>query len=353
MKNVDAKKLKRFCEDVLVFYGMSAENAAIMADALVTTDKWGVYTHGTKNLFGYTEKVLAGGVSFSAESEVCVRFPSLAVIDGKNAMGYLPAVKAMDMACDMAEETGIAIVLVKNSSHFGAAGYYSNRAAMRGLVGCTMTNVDKKMTVPGAKGIVMGHNPIALSAPANCIPSVILDISSSNVASLKVLKAKAAGTLIPETWISDKDGLPTNDPSKYPEEGALLPFGNHKGYGIAMFVEILTSIMLGQPASTRDEVYSWCFDLDKPNNVCHTFAAVDPSKLGSIEDFKDRVDAFIQDLKNAPKAKNSQSITVPGENMWKRYAASEKEGIPLPEDVMAELEKASEKTGLKLDIYVE
>ena len=353
MKTVDEQKLRRFCEAALTCCGMSEANAGIMTDVLVTTDKWGVYTHGTKNLDGYVLKAQAGGVSFALEPEVTAVFPSMALIDGRNTMGYLPAVKAMDLACDLAKESGIAIAFVKNSSHFGAAGYYANRAAMRGMIGLSMTNVDKKMTIPGAKGIVMGHNPLALSAPATLIPSVILDISSSNVASLKVLKAKAAGSLIPENWISDKDGLPTNDPSKYPDEGALLPFGNHKGYGIAMFVEILTSIILGCPVSTGNEVNSWCFDLDKPNNVSHCFAAVDPSKLGSLDAFKARVDSFIEDLHNAPKAKDSQSITVPGENMWKRYARAEEQGIPLPEDVIGELEKLSQRTGIGLDIYRE
>lgn len=353
MRTVDEHKLRRFCDCALTASGMSEQNAEIMSDVLVTTDKWGVYTHGTKNLDGYVLKAQAGGVSFSLEPEVTAVFPSMAVIDGHNTMGYLSAVKAMDLACDLAKETGIAIVLVKNSSHFGATGYYSNRAAMRGMIGLSMTNVDKKMTIPGAKGIVMGHNPLALSAPATLIPSIILDISSSNVASLKVLKAKAAGSLIPETWISDKDGVPTNDPSKYPEEGALLPFGNHKGYGIAIFVEILTSVMLAQPLSTGNDVNSWCFDLDKPNNVCHCFVAVDPGKLGPLDEFKARVDRFIEDLHSAPKAKDSQSITVPGENMWKRFYKAEKQGIPLPEDVIAELEKLAARSGLKLDIFKE
>lgn len=353
MRFADEKKLKDFCSEALSTYGLSANDAAIMSDVLVTTDKWGIFTHGTKNLYGYIQKCIAGGVAFDRESETVVSAPSLAVVDGRNTMGFATSVKAMHMACGMAEKNGIGMVLVKNSTHFGAAGYYSNLASARGMIGCTMSNVDKKMTIPGAKGIVMGHNPFALSAPATVIPSLILDISSSNVASLRVLKAKAAGTLIPETWISDKDGLPTNDPSKYPDEGALLPFGNHKGYGIAMFVEILTSIMLGQPDSTDDRVRSWCFELDKPNGVCHTFIAVDPRMVGIEEPLEKRVDRFIKELHNAPKAQDSQGVTVPGENMWKRFAAAEKQGIPLPEDVIAELTRLAELTGKELAIYRE
>ena len=353
MKRILDKDLYSFCKRALVLKGMDEEDAAVTARILVTTDKWGISTHGTKNLFGYIQKKEAGGVSFSAKPVIVLDLPSMTVVDGNNAMGYISSEKAMRIACDKAKKTGIAISLVKNSCHFGAAGYYSNIAAQEGLIGCTMSNVDKKMTIPGAKGMVMGHNPFSLSAPATVIPSIILDISSSNVASLKVLRAKAEGSLIPYGWISDVNGLPTNDPSKYPDEGALLPFGNHKGYGIAMFVEMLTSVILSQPDSTSEDVHSWCFDLDKPNNVCHAFIAVNPNVVGGENAFPIRVDQFIEELHNAPKADDSEGIFVPGEGMWKRFSQAEENGIPIANDVEEELCKVAEITGLELKFLME
>ncbi len=350
-KYVDEIKLSDFCIKSLVSNGMSIEHANVMTKVLVTADKWGLYTHGTKNLNGYVEKKVAKGVSFTSIPEIEYSFPSLTVFEGKNTMGYISSTLAMNTACEKAKYAGIAISFVKNSCHNGAIGYYANIAASKGMIGFAASNVDKKMTIPGAKGMVIGHNPFALSAPASIIPSIILDISSSNVASLKVLKAKYAGSLIPDNWISDKNGNVTTDPSKYPDEGALLPFGNHKGYGVAVFIEILTSIILGKEPSTNSQVRSWCFDLNNPNNVCHVFIAINPQLISSYDSFIKNVDNFIRDLHDAPKADGVDRITVPGEKMWERYYSAEKIGIPLPDDVIAELDKLAMKNKVSLDIY--
>lgn len=346
---INDKELADFCRKALVSLNMQDKDAVVMSNLLVEADKWGLYTHGTKNLYGYICKAEANGVSFSEEATIEKTLPSAIVINGNNTMGYISGAMAMDKAVEMAKESGIGLALVKNSCHFGATGCYSNIAAENGMIGFAASNVDKKMGIPGAKGMVMGHNPFSFAAPSTIMPSIILDISSSNVASLKVLKAKALGESVPNTWITDADGIPTTDPSKYPDEGALMPMGNHKGYGIAMFVEIMTSILLGEPDSTQDSVHSWCFDMDKPNNVCHIFIAINPNIL-SDGDFKQRVDTFIEELHNSPKAKGTDRIQVPGEDMWNHFFQSEKEGLVLPDDVVGELRKVAEKTGIKLNL---
>lgn len=345
-KTISEERLFSYCLEALTASGMKEENALTMSKILVKTDMWGVYTHGCKNLYGYICKAEVGGVSFLGSPSVERNLPAVVVIDGRNTMGYISGSLAMDMACECAKENGIGMALVKNSCHFGATGYYANIAAEQGMLGFATSNVDRKMTIPGARGMIMGHNPFSFAAPAKSIPSIILDISSSNVASLRVLKAKALGESIPPTWISDKDGIPTTDPRGYPDEGALLPMGNHKGYGIAMFMEIMTSVLLAKETSTRDEVTSWCFDMDKPNNVCHTFIAIDPELIAE-GDFAERVESFITDLHNAPKAKGNDRILVPGEDMWERYDKAKQEGISLPGDVWYELEKISRGKNLK------
>lgn len=347
MLNIKDKDLFELCKNALMKAGMSEENAQIMSDLLVKADKWGLFTHGSKNLYGYLCKAEAKGVSFFEQPAVEKTLPSAVVINGNNTMGYISGSMAMNKAVDIAKTSGIGLALVKNSCHFGATGCYSNIAAENGMIGFAASNVDKKMGIPGAKGMVMGHNPFSFAAPATIIPSIILDISSSNVASLKVLKAKALGQTIPDSWITDAEGLPTTDPSRYPDEGALMPMGNHKGYGIAMFIELMTSVLLGEERSTTDEVYSWCFDMEKPNNVSHIFIAINPSII-SEGPFEERVDDFISELHNAPKAKGTEKILVPGEDLWSNYQKSETEGILLPDDVVEELNKVSEKMGLIL-----
>lgn len=340
--------LSCFCKDALCLSGMNPKDAETMTAVLVRTEKWGIHTHGVKNLYGYIEKKEAGGVSFTSKPIVVKNSGAVAVVDGNNSMGYISASMAMELACEIAKTNGISMVLVKNSCHFGACGYYANIAAEKNMIGIVASNVDKKMSVPGARGMVMGHNPFALAAPATAFPSVILDISSSNVASLRVLKAKHSGETIPNTWISDKNGIPTTDPSKYPDEGALLPMGGHKGFGIAMFIEILTSVLLGCPTSTEDDVHSWCFDLDKTNNVSHSFIVINPEMISSDNLFASRVQNFIDEIHDAPKAIGNDRITVPGEGMWERYSRAERMGIELPDDVLEEIEKIEKKLGIEL-----
>ena len=350
MKNfssIEEKKLFAFCCDALIKSGMDENNSRMVASHLVQTDKWGVHTHGTKNLFYYIKKNIAGGVSFKNEIEIVKEYPSSAIIDANNCLGFVSCTIAMNKACEMAEKTGIGIVFVKNSCHFGAAACYSNIAAKRGLIGIALSNVEKRMTIPGAKGIVIGHNPFSYAVPSTILPSVFLDVATSNVASLKVMKERDASHKIPFDWISDKDGLPTDDPSKYPEEGALLPMAGHKGYGIALLIEFLTSIATASDTSISGLIPSWILDMEKPNNVCHTCIAIDISKFNPS--FVHDVDKAIEELHSSPKSKDSKGIFVPGEIEWKKSFASEKGGINLPEDVYSILKEMSLFLGIPLE----
>ena len=249
----------------------------------------------------------------NAEPEIIKEGPAYALMDGKNAMGMVCGVMGMELACKKASETGVGLVTIRNSNHFGAAGYYANIASAKGMIGFVASNVDPNMNAPGARSKALGNNPIAYAAPAVSVPSVFLDIALSNVASLKVFKARAEGKSIPDTWIVDKDGLPTTDPSHYPEEGAMQPMGAHKGYGLAVFVDIITGVMNGGATSMSGEIESWVLSLDKPNNVCHTFLAIDASKFIGEGMLAQRTEEMARTLRNLPKAKGCQRIYTPGE----------------------------------------
>ncbi len=335
---INENKLFELVFDCFKSAGMDANDAEISANLLIKTDKWGIHTHGLKNLAGYIAKAKVGGVSFTNKPEIIKEFPSIALVDAHNTFGFVSGTFGMNKAIDMADKTGIGMVVVKNSSHFGAGSCYGNIAAEKGFIGIAMSNVDKKMSIPGTIGMTMGHNPFCLCVPASIIPSVCLDSSSSNTSSLRVLGAKAKGEKIPFGWITDKDGLPTDDPSHYPEEGALLPLGNYKGYGIAFFIDVMTGVLASSLNSVSDDIPSWCFDLEKPNMVSHTFIAINAKLLAS--DYIEQVDKMIKDAKNNKKAKGVSEITVPGEDMWKRFKdAEQKKEVYLPKDVVDELVK--------------
>ena len=349
MSRIKIEDLKAFCADALVHEGMKKAHAATVAEVLAETDAFGTHSHGTKNLYNYIKKFRAGGIDIKAEPQIVKDGISFAVIDAHNALGMIPSVMAMELACDRAANTGIAIVTVKNSCHFGAAGYYANIAAKRGMIGLSMSNVDPNMTVPGAKGMLLGNNPFSYAVPAVSSESMFLDIAMSNVASLKVVQARKSGSEIPSTWIVDKDGIPTTDPSHYPEEGAMQPMAAHKGYGLAVMVDVLTALLAGSATSMSGDIVSWCFEMDKPNNVTHTFIAIHPGLL-SGEEISTRTEEMAETLRAAPKAKGTTRIYTPGEIEWEKHKNASERGIDLPAEVEESLNNIAKERNQPLPV---
>lgn len=336
------RDLLEFSMQCLQQYGMSVSNAKITAQHLIQTDKWGIHSHGLQNLYNYIKKSQHGGVSFGNRPEVIKKTTSIALIDGKSCMGYISSTEAMRLACEIATETGLALVIVKNSCHFGAAGCYANIAAQEGMLGAVFSNVDRFMTAPRAKRAVMGQNPFAWAVPSDMLPSVFLDICTSQVASLRVINEKTAGNKIPENWIIDKNGNATSDPSFFPEEGALQPMAAHKGYGVAMFIELMTGIISGGLLSMSGNIPSWNLKLDKKNEVSHSFLAIDADKLFYKGYLKERVDEMIQYIHNAEPINPSEPVLVPGEMAWQRSHYADTYGIDLPENTVKQLTLLSE-----------
>jgi LDH2 family malate/lactate/ureidoglycolate dehydrogenase len=350
MSKIQLEKLKEVCKKALENAGMKVEYAEITAEVLSETEGHGVHSHGTKNLFGYIKKSRVGGLDIKAEPAVVKEGPAFAVIDAKQAMGMVPSVQAMQLACQKAAQTGIGIVTVKNSTHFGANGFYANIAGKEGLLGLVFSNVDPNMNVPGAREKSIGNNPIAFSCPSRTFPTVYLDIAMSTVASLKVFQARAEGRTIPENWIVDKDGVPTDDPSRYPDEGAMQPMTGHKGYGIAVLVDAITGALSGGATSVSGSIPSWVIDLATPNNACHTFVAINPNMFCDESDYADRIETMAEKLRSLPKAKGSDRIYLPGEMEWERYEKAKREGIELPDDVLKSLQDLADDAGLVLPL---
>lgn len=342
-------ELRRFSVETLLKAGVSEEDAKTTAEVLITTDTFGVLTHGTKNLYQYILKMQAGGLDAKAVPTVEGEGPSWAVINGNKAVGMVSACKAMNLAVKKAKETGIAYVGVKNSCHFGAAGYYANLAAKEGLIGLSMSNADPVIAVPNGCKKAIGTNPFSFAAPLGNGKSVFLDIALSNVAALKVIMAQEKGQAIPDTWLVDGDGLPTTDASKFPKEASLQPMGAHKGYGLAVLVEILASVITG--AGLLSEIASWNLDLSSTNNAGHAFIAIDVSKMIPAEVFTERINQMATELKNGPKAKGAKKIFLPGEMEWDKRSAALESGELEITDAMAEsYRKLSELTGVRINL---
>jgi ureidoglycolate dehydrogenase (NAD+) len=335
-KKISIEKLQRFCVEMMQKAGMCREDANVTAEVLVATDTWGTFTHGTKQLQKLLKNFRDGRMNPKAVPEIINEGPGWALYDGKRAMPMVSSVKAMETAISKAKDTGIAYAVVKNSGHYGAAGYYANMASEADMFGISMTNVDPCMAVPGAKEAVLGTNPIAYAVPAGKGKSVMFDIATSVVAASKIFKARDLGQSIPDNWLIDKDGLPTSDPSGYPAVGAIMPMAAHKGYGIALMIEILTGVISG--SAFAKDVPCWVLDQPEPVDQSHTFIAVDIKSMMPIEDFKKRIDTLIRMIKETPRAKGVDQIYLPGEMEWQhREKVLQDNGIELPEDVVDSL----------------
>jgi len=318
--------------------GMGREDAEIAADVLVTTDLFGIHSHGTKNLRKYIKKIQSGGINPRAVPKIVAEGDSWAILDGKAAIGMVESYKAMEIAIKKAKKSVISYVGVKNGSHFGAAGYYAYMAAKQNMIGIAMSNTDPNMSIPGGRGAIIGNNPFSYAVPTGTDKAIILDIAMSTVAALKVIQAEKDKKQIPDNWVVDKDGLPTTDASDYTEKGgSLQPMAGYKGYGLSLLVEVLVAVLTG--AGVTKESKSWNNELSLNCNSGHAFIAINIDAIMPLSLFKNRIDNLVNEIHESPKASNAGRIYLPGEIEWEKYDYAQKNGIKLPEYVFESLQR--------------
>lgn len=348
MRRIHLDELHGFSVKVMEACGMSREDACTVADVLVGTDSFGVMSHGTKNLYGYAQKILAGGLNAKAQPEVERQGPAWAILNGNMAMGMVSGCRAMKMAIEKAKKVGIAYVGVRNSCHFGAAGYYANMAAGAGMIGIVMSNADPIMVPPGGCEVSIGSNPFSYAAPTSDGKSVFLDIALSNVAALKVIMAKEKGEEMPIGCLVDRAGKPTTDPNTFPQNSSLAPMAAHKGYGLAVMVEILSAVITG--AGMLGQVRSWNLEMAAPNNVGHAFIAIDVGQMTDMAEFKSRMDALCHTLRGAKRAQGTKQIFMPGEMEWnRRERALAENALELSDAMVENMQKLAERFRLELN----
>jgi LDH2 family malate/lactate/ureidoglycolate dehydrogenase len=343
-KRLPVEKLRRFCAEALEKAGLRPDDAVIVADVLVMTDTWGTFSHGTGALRNYLISLRAGGMNPHSIAEVVAEGDSWAVVDGHSGMGMLACHMAMNIAIEKARTNMIAWTGVRNSSHFGAAGYYANLAVRHDMLGIAMSNADPNMVVPGARGHIIGNNPLAYAVPAGEEYPILLDIALSTVAASKILSMKALGQPIPPNWITDADGMPTAEVGDWPATGSMVPMAGHKGYGIALLIEAMAGLLPG--AGVLDEVKSWILNPTAEGCLGQAFIVINPGIILDMADFKRRVDTMIRKIRSSPKSKDSSRVYLPGEIEWERREDALKNGIPLPEFVLASLHGAAQDLGL-------
>lgn len=326
--------------------GLNTEDAKIITEVLLETEMRGVFTHGFMRLERYVNCIKAGGIKTDGNYKIVTNSPSWASVDGCDNLGIVISYKAMKLAIEKAKATGVGIVNVRGSHHFGAAGYYTSMCADNNMVGMAMSNGDVLIAATGSAERTIGNNPFSYAFPADKYGKVVYDIAMSYTSDRKVVQMDKEGKKLPDGWIIDKNGNPTNDPSEYEKGGTLLPFGGYKGYGMAMMVETLAATLSG--AAMTKNVHAWNENPEEGGNVGHFFMALDIEKMGDAASYKKRVDDMIDEIKESKKAPGVEKIFYPGEIEMGKLEKCISEGfVEIAEETMESVERVEKSFGLR------
>jgi LDH2 family malate/lactate/ureidoglycolate dehydrogenase len=344
---VPAKLIREQLESVLRAWGMSEAHAGTTADMMLETDLRGVDSHGISMLPTYDRDFRAGRLNVRPVFKTLRDAPATALIDADASLGHPVSVHAMNMAVDKCRASGVAVVSVVNSHHFGAAGCYSRLAADRGVIGMVTSATRGVTMVPTfAAEPVMGTNPLAFAAPARRNPPFQLDMATTTVAAGKVKVHKLNHRPLPPGWVVDAAGRTVTDPEEAfryvfeRPEGGITPLGGsreaggHKGYGLAVMVHILGGVLSGasfSPIRNRTQKPS------DPHNLGHFFMAIDPRAFRPDGEFEDDLDQVIDVLHGARRADPAQPVLVAGDPETATRAERLRDGVPVPDDLMDQL----------------
>jgi len=350
---VQEKALRRFCEQVLTKLGVPAEDARVTTDVLVLADLRGIDSHGVARLGRYVNGLKQGTMKPTDQSRIIREAKATALIDGGQSLGQVVGKKGMDLAIRKARDTAVGVVAVRNSNHYGIAGYYSLMALEHDLIGVSMTNAGPLVVPTFGRASILGTNPISLAAPALKEKAFVLDMATSTVPRGKVEVYNRLGQPMPHGWAVDETGRSSTDPARVLNAlakrlgGGLLPLGGegedlggHKGYGLALMVDVLCGVLSG--AATGLQVYA---DEKKPN-VGHFFMALDPTAFRPLDEFRGDMGRLARELKESPKAHGQERIYVHGEKSFARMERFREQGIPLDPKVVDGLKKIGTDLGI-------
>jgi len=331
--------LALFMENLLVNSGVKREDAKIVANVLITSDLEGVASHGITRLPIYLERLSKGLINKNPNITLLFPFPALGVMDADNGLGHIAAHQAMENAIEKTKILGIAAVGVRKSNHFGAASYYADMAVKQGLIGIVIANAPPAIPPYGGREPYFGTNPLAISIPGGKqYGPISIDMATSVVARGKIIKAAQENTMIPKDWALDEEGKPTED-AKAALKGCILPMGGHKGAALAMAIEILAGLMTGAGFG-KDVIWQYS-DSPEPSNVGNLFIAINPRGFMTDDEFKDRMDEIIGEMKGLAKAHGFAEIRIPGEKRRMLSEANKDKGVALSKALVEELKEFS------------
>lgn len=359
---VQPETLKDFCVRALRQMNVPDDDARMTADILVAADLRGISSHGVARLRRYVDGLRDGVMVAQPDTEVVTETPTTLLIDAGGGLGQPVSYRAMERAIQKAEELGTGFATVRNSNHFGIAGYYSMMALEHDCIGISMTNAAVLVVPTFGRDAMLGTNPISVAAPAGEERPFVLDMATSTVPRGKLEVYRRLEKPIPLGWATDETGEPTTDTERVLDNlkertgGGLLPLGGagellggHKGYGLTLLVDILSGVLPGAAYANlvypRDEEGN-----PLPSAIGHFFGAWRVDAFRPVDEFKAAMDDLQQRLKNARKAEGQDRIYVHGEKEYEEAERNSREGVPLNPKVAADLRAIGDELGVEYDL---
>ncbi len=350
--------LREFCTRVFLHFGVPTNDAVRAADVLACADLRGIDSHGVARLHSYFDMLTLGRINPKPRIKMVRSAPSTATVDGDNGLGLVVGPQANRMAMDIAEKNGSGWVSVRNTNHFGIAGYYVLKALERDLIGWAMTNSTKLVAPLWGAERMLGTNPIAIAFPGKEEPPIVIDMATSATAYGKIEIARRRGEAIPEGWAIDRAGRGTTNPDEMIAGGAMLPLGSdrerggHKGYALAMMVDVLCCALSGAnwgpfapPFALRQEVPKRSVG----KGIGHFFGAMRIDGFIDPEEFKRQIDEYIRVFRATKPAPGMNGPLIPGDPEREAEEVRREKGVPLILPVVEELRDISQKTGIPFE----
>lgn len=351
------EKLSQFCRKIFEKYGFSSRQASDITDVLLMADLFGIESHGIQRLIRYHMAMKDGEVDVNAKPEIVHESPISATIEAHRAMGQVVGLEAMNLAVEKAKKSGIGMVAVRGSNHYGIAGYYTKLATDQDLIGICMTNTEAIMVPTFGRQAVLGTNPIAVAMPADPVP-FSFDAATTVVPRGKLEVYNKRGQELPLGWALDENGQDSSDAGRVLHNiigklgGGIAPLGGtgeetsgYKGYGFGLVCELFTSIMAGGPTSLH------CVT-PTSNSISHCFWAMDYGIFGDKKEIRRNFSSLLEDLRNSPRAKGRQRVYIHGEKERESREKKLETGLPINQKTYNEVVEIAKEMGIDPEGYI-
>ena len=344
-RTVRERELRTFAQQLFVAAGVPEEHAILIANVLVWSNLRGVDSHGVLRIPGYLARLEGGLTNATPKIRVTSDLPAAAVLHTDAAFGQVALARASEIAIQKADAAGIGLCLVRHATHMGAIGYFTLEIAAEGMAGIVINTSRPNMAYPGARAAGVATSPIAISIPGATHAPLMLDMATATQSMGKIQLARDAGEILGEGWAIDAEGNPTTDPQK-----AVIPtpLGAHKGGGLSLMFECLTSLMVGNPLIAP-------FLEDAPSAKKHMqnglVIAIDIAKFGDLGAYTKEVDRLACAIRSLPRAKETKEILVPGERGDRLLEKRRTYGIPIPDGTWKRLEDVATNFSLDMPLF--